>query len=966
MAIIIRCETCGRTYHVAADAGLTELQCSCGCTVPIPGASEGAPRRPIRSAPPPPTRPPTTRERIASAAEHTVAIARHLSVVLPWALPGLMGLVAALVVAPRTNLDVPIWMAQFPRIPAWTWAVAPLAGMAVTFFHRRERRPGAMAAIAGVVVGLLLVQGIFLAINAVGFEHRSSLREHPWIDWGLAWAVAGALGGMLAGAFARWSRHTARIALDLPVRRVTAGVIGLLAGIAIFLGTHVMPDLADGSVAHLMEHTQVALVGLSAVLAGALTLLATDLGAAHDLGARPVLGALIGLAIGYQLEPVLELDGTWALVGVVAVPVGSALAGMAAGIVTSPRERPRRIALAGLLVCAVGLAIGVRVRVPSAEAIEVTALIGQAEAARDSDALQRLRQVHSPGAVPVLIDALESPDTQVAAAAADALGQIGDERAIDPLAEVMLDSDRGRQLHAARALQRIGGPEVIEHLTRMLRSEDMGLVRDAARVLADLGEPGTTPLLEMAESNDSERRSIALWALERSEADSPVADSMLFDALEDQDPAARAAAIRRLGSPEHREMFEKVAEAASDESASIRRAAVEALGGMADPRAIETLKEALPDSDRVTGRRAALGLLNIGTSEAIAALKRAIESENWFASESAAYAYGQMGTREAVEALIDLMRRNAIKDRGHSASTVLANMRDLPKDLILPLIEDENPEVRSRAVSAVQRVCEGRPEMLVPYLKHEDPDVRKMATWMIVDDFCVEGDISLIMHMLGDPDRDVRATALRVIQDKAQKSPAALTAAFSHKEERVVAGAAEIAGEIGMENAAKHLRRVLREHRGPAATAAARSLGLLKVQEAEDELIEALGGGKAPTRAQAAWALGRLKSENAIGELIDALSDTSEDVRGNASGSLGAIGKPAIPALEKAARSSDSWVSGGARTALRNIDDPAAKAALERAEAATRPPDPSSHPSGIGIPAPSGPSSSTNPPVTLP
>jgi len=59
-----------------------------------------------------------------------------------------------------------------------------------------------------------------------------------------------------------------------------------------------------------------------------------------------------------------------------------------------------------------------------------------------------------------LIKALKHKDFEVRKNATDALGEIGDVRAIEPLIQALKDKGRGVQKYAAKALGEIGEPAV--------------------------------------------------------------------------------------------------------------------------------------------------------------------------------------------------------------------------------------------------------------------------------------------------------------------------------------------------------------------------------------------------------------------------------------------------------------------------------------------------------------------------
>jgi HEAT repeat protein len=93
-----------------------------------------------------------------------------------------------------------------------------------------------------------------------------------------------------------------------------------------------------------------------------------------------------------------------------------------------------------------------------------------------------------PPSVDALVGALRHEDDDVRWKAAVALGEIGDPRAIDPLISLLCDEDRFVKSHAALALGTIGEPAV-KPLLRALREGDGNLRWGAAIALGKLRDP---------------------------------------------------------------------------------------------------------------------------------------------------------------------------------------------------------------------------------------------------------------------------------------------------------------------------------------------------------------------------------------------------------------------------------------------------------------------------------------------
>jgi hypothetical protein len=102
-------------------------------------------------------------------------------------------------------------------------------------------------------------------------------------------------------------------------------------------------------------------------------------------------------------------------------------------------------------------------------------------------AAEALAKIGTP-AVDTLIEALEDPDDDVRWKAAIALGEIGDPRAVDPLIRILADPDRFVQSRAAQALGMIGAPAV-DSLTRALGEEEGDARWGAVLALEKIGDP---------------------------------------------------------------------------------------------------------------------------------------------------------------------------------------------------------------------------------------------------------------------------------------------------------------------------------------------------------------------------------------------------------------------------------------------------------------------------------------------
>jgi len=104
----------------------------------------------------------------------------------------------------------------------------------------------------------------------------------------------------------------------------------------------------------------------------------------------------------------------------------------------------------------------------------------------DIAAADALAKIGAPAVEP-LIDALNYPDRRMRAA--DALGGIGDPRAVEPLIAALKYESSSVRANAAEALGKIGGPSVVEALAAALKDEDVVVRWAAENALRKRGDP---------------------------------------------------------------------------------------------------------------------------------------------------------------------------------------------------------------------------------------------------------------------------------------------------------------------------------------------------------------------------------------------------------------------------------------------------------------------------------------------
>ncbi|NLF77026.1 MAG: HEAT repeat domain-containing protein [Chloroflexi bacterium] len=238
-----------------------------------------------------------------------------------------------------------------------------------------------------------------------------------------------------------------------------------------------------------------------------------------------------------------------------------------------------------------------------------------------------------------LIAALNDPDKHKRQAAAEALGEIGDVRAVQPLIAALKASPLA-EIAAASALAKMGAPAVEPLLVALRNSadeidkldkaqakigpldaearliavrtvEEHGLLRRMALVLGKIGAPAVESLLTALRDSKKEVRRAAASAL--GETGDARAVELLIVALRDNtDKYMRSEAAEALGKIGDERAVEPLIAVLKDSDGSVRRSAVEALGKIGDPRAVEPLLAVFRNSEGDEHKAAAEALKKLG------------------------------------------------------------------------------------------------------------------------------------------------------------------------------------------------------------------------------------------------------------------------------------------------------------------------------------------------------------------
>ena len=537
-------------------------------------------------------------------------------------------------------------------------------------------------------------------------------------------------------------------------------------------------------------------------------------------------------------------------------------------------------------------------------------------------------------AVLPMIDALKSGTDEIRVKVADALGQIGDRRAIVPLIEA-LDSDPYKEVKALAAvglgnmLARGENNRAVIALTNALSYDDT-TATNAAEALGKIGVTtgDTVQKLSVIAMDKNMRETLriaaltALWRLKPEEATQPMLLLMFSD---ETSPVLRANAVKvlsRIQAPESIPVLLWVLSTQFDEISDFQRhmkreyKTLDALRAQVDsfqiqwtpdyPRAnYRTWGELKPIPSLVRSEVArALGIIKGET--VVEPLANALRDDGRATvRQSAAWALGEVKGDDAIPPLITALRKDKQGAVRQEAAIALGKIKG--QKVVDPLVDvlknDKYETTRFQAAKALLEIQAGD-KGLVDIIKkglgsfddgYEVQSVQDQVIASLIKDNNIPTAEFALDALKSADDEWTRWALVHVIGASAKKVAVdAMLAELKNPSYVVRRRAAESLGGFKERRVVEPLIPILEntDEMKSVRAAAAVSLGALKDERASVPLLTALSDENAEIRLKAAAALGNLKDAKAVAQLSEIVENPLEPdtVRDAAVAALGNIG----------------------------------------------------------------------------
>lgn len=227
---------------------------------------------------------------------------------------------------------------------------------------------------------------------------------------------------------------------------------------------------------------------------------------------------------------------------------------------------------------------------------ETTDIVASAETEEGTEQEEELVEEQVKDEIDIQIDLLNDSEWMVRREAVITLGEMGDERCVEPLVRCLRDGDWQVRDAAVEAIAMIGSPAV-DLLLRYIRDYDAR--KSVIKALGKINDERVLdPLISML--HNDEFKDDATWAL--AELGQP-AVGRLLECLKNQDEVIRKQAILALGEIKDSSSVDLLMEGLQDPDWFIRLSSAAALEKIGDPRGRAAIKLLAKDPDLVVRLR---------------------------------------------------------------------------------------------------------------------------------------------------------------------------------------------------------------------------------------------------------------------------------------------------------------------------------------------------------------------------
>lgn len=508
--------------------------------------------------------------------------------------------------------------------------------------------------------------------------------------------------------------------------------------------------------------------------------------------------------------------------------------------------------------------------------------------------LKLLGQLRAFDALPELTRFLEATERDLVIAAASALGELGDRRAIPALIRMLAHPDELVRRAVIDALARLPDSSVHE-LTQMLASNQRLMRLSSSLALAAAGDTSLKPLLDQLAAESSEIRYWVVRALERMQQ--PAVVPVLEDLVDDDDVEVQRAAAAALASFElPAEVVTRLVERLDVEDWRLRQALADALAAQGHLPATHFERPLAHGSEhqrywlaKVLGHHPA--------PEVVPLLIERFEDESWPIRKNAAASIARIGPA-ASRYLIEVLARDGVNaEQRYWVSRAMIGLADpalLPT--LIGLLADPDRSVRANAATAVEQLGDRAVPQLLEALR---VSTSRMVREAIAGALVRTGGqhVEQITRMFQFRDPEVNYWASQILARIGAAALPSLTRLAEDDDQRVRYHALHAIGQMKADASVSASIEALTDNSLSIRRLAVENLGRCRALAASPKLIDMLASAPSDLVPEILRALGQIGDTGAVHAIAPFARHERWDIRRAALEALGAIGGEEAGAL---------------------------------------------------------------------
>ncbi len=508
-----------------------------------------------------------------------------------------------------------------------------------------------------------------------------------------------------------------------------------------------------------------------------------------------------------------------------------------------------------------------------------------------------------------LLNALNDPDDDVLQAVVVALGNVGDEQAVERILRprYLNHSDPRIRWATLQSIAKIGKSYAVNEVAERL-NDDEWIVRNEAQralrkqleaVVADGSLEGIQRMVSLLTTDNQELREILIGAFVQM---GPKIKPMLHDIVRMGGKSIQTAMIYVIGELKDKEFTPMLIGLLDDPDKAIRVSAIEALGKLADTSCIQAIANKFGDFSPAVQQGAIAAIARIG----IPALEHLHETLRYSSrktiKKNVLQTLAEIMNPSSIPYFVNclgstyfIVRRAAIRGLVTYGSEAVEAVLSVIRNVRMPLVDDllkqaehgATTGIRLRTIKALGALSDHRAVHLLKRLAaHEEPEIQKAALASLAEIGCscwqrcgalgvlrelrLAPDVDLLVEQMDDDSENVRQRAVRVLANggNARAVPALLQTVSIDGNITIRAEALRAADDLSPAD--------------PQVVEAAR---------------KALDDPAPQVQAEAVRVLARSPEAKNLDPLMDCLKNPSWEVKRNAALGLGNMGNIALPSL---------------------------------------------------------------------